>query len=123
MRHIRRTLLVALASALLAMAVVSPAAFATETQAPASQPPTTTAFQDEGAASERAVEPVILWSLTGIAAGAVVLGMLYLLKRRIGGFPENPPWVAPIFITPSSDNPTEETFGAAPDHDSHGSGH
>lgn len=48
--------------------------------------------------NERAVEPMLIWTVAGILAGAVVLTALYMLKRRVGGFPENPDWVAPITI-------------------------
>ncbi len=62
------------------------------------------------------VQEVTIWSLAGIAAGAVVLGVLYTLKRRVGGFPENPSWVAPITIMPASQLPSD-------DDDPHGHGH
>ena len=72
---------------------------------------------------ERPVEPVILWSLSGIAAGAVVLGTLYLFKRKIGAFPENPAWVAPITIMPSRENADDATFGGTADAHGHGDPH
>lgn len=71
----------------------------------------------------RPVEPMLLWSLAGIGIGGVGLTVLYLLKRRVGGFPQNPDWVAPITIMQSKDNATEETFGGVSSHDSHGSHH
>jgi hypothetical protein len=82
-------------------------------------PQQTAPSDDEG----RPVEPMLLWSLAGIGASGVVLTVLYLLKRRVGGFPENPDWVAPITIMQSKDNATEETFGGVSAHDSHGSHH
>ena len=57
------------------------------------------------AGSTRAIEPVVIWSFSGILAGALLLGVFYLLKRRVGGFPKNPSWVAPITIMPSKDFP------------------
>ncbi|MGB4861732.1 MAG: hypothetical protein WBO97_04680 [Tepidiformaceae bacterium] len=54
------------------------------------------------------VREVTIWSLVCIGAGATVLGVLYLLKKRIGGFPENPAWVAPITIMRSRDLPGDE---------------
>lgn len=71
----------------------------------------------------RPVEPMLLWSLAGIGASGVVLTVLYLLKRRVGGFPENPEWVAPITIMKSEDNATEATFGDVSAHDAHGAHH
>jgi len=35
------------------------------------------------------------------------MAYLYLLKRGVGGFAENPDWVAPISIEPSSSFPEE----------------
>lgn len=81
--------------------------------------PQQVATDDEG----RPVEPMLLWSLAGIGIGGVALTVLYLLKRRVGGFPENPDWVAPITIMKSQDNATEETFGGVSDHDAHGAHH
>jgi len=54
------------------------------------------------------VLPTILWSLAGVGVFAVVLGVLYLLKRQVGGFPENPEWVAPISIMRSRDLPADD---------------
>jgi hypothetical protein len=64
-----------------------------------------------------------LWTLAGIGVGALALSILYLLKRRVGGFPEDPTWVAPISIMPADENATEESFGETPAHDGHASGH
>lgn len=61
----------------------------------------TTAQSDSGTD----VVPRVTWMLAGIAAAAVVMGLLYLFKRRVGGFPKNPSWVAPITIMPSSELP------------------
>jgi hypothetical protein len=35
---------------------------------------------------------VTIWSIVGIGVFATVLGVLYLFKRKVGGFPENPTW-------------------------------
>lgn len=67
----------------------------------------------------RRVEPPILWTVAGVAAISLTGGTFYLLKRRVGGFPANPAWVAPISVMPSSDSPDEGTYGDAPA-DSHG---
>lgn len=93
-------------SALLAIALIGPAfaqdhgggeAAAGGEHSPASDSP-----------SWRDVKQVAIWSIAGIAAGAVVLGVLYTLKRKVGGFPENPAWVAPITIMPSRELPGDD---------------
>lgn len=70
------------------------------------------AHEDEAPSEDKDVTTTLLWSIGGIGAGAVVMGTLYLFKRKIGGFPKNPTWVAPITIMPSRENPTDETWGA-----------
>ncbi|MDZ7728894.1 MAG: hypothetical protein U5Q44_12250 [Dehalococcoidia bacterium] len=123
MKHFRRTVLVALAAGLLAVAAMTPGALAAETAEPQPTVRTVESLFQEGEAAEGDVWQSVVWTLVGIAVGAVVLGVLYLLKRRVGAFPENPEWVAPIYITPSAENPTEETFGLSSDHDDPGGGH
>jgi hypothetical protein len=59
---------------------------------------------------DRDVKTVVLWTIASIAAGAAVMGALYTFKRRVGGFPRNPTWVAPITILRSADAPDEGTF-------------
>lgn len=68
--------------------------------------------------SDEDVIPRVVWMLAGVAASAVTLSVLYLLKRRVGGFPENPSWVAPITIMPSSQLPgdTDSHHEPAPGH-------
>ena len=62
--------------------------------------------EDGGAESDsRDIVPIVLWMLGGVAAPAVVLSALYLVKRSVGGFPKNPSWVAPISIMPSAELP------------------
>jgi len=65
----------------------------------------------------------VIWTIVGVAGGAVIFGTLYLLKRRVGGFPENPTWVAPITIMPSRENADETTWGEGDTAGSHGSHH
>jgi hypothetical protein len=60
------------------------------------------------------VREVTIWSLVSIAGGGALLGVLYLFKRKIGAFPENPTWVAPITIMPASELPGDD--------DAHGHG-
>jgi len=63
---------------------------------------------------------VAIWSLIGVGIMCLALGILYLFKKQMGGFPEHPSWVAPISITRSRDLPSEpDTHG----HDDHGDGH
>lgn len=66
------------------------------------------------------VLPAVTWSLIAAGVFCLVLGILYLLKRQVGGFPENPSWVAPISIMRSRDLPAEDdTHDAHGSHDSH----
>lgn len=81
------------AAALIALALVSPAAAAPVTQLSPEDIDTTAAA---------------IWSAIGIAIGCVILGVLYLFKKQIGGFPEDPEWVAPISIMLSSELPSDE---------------
>lgn len=73
------------------------------------------------------VTETVLWSLAGVAVFAVGLGVLYLLKRQVGGFPENPDWVAPISIMRSRDLPAEDSdghgHGDSYGHDAHAPAH
>ncbi len=57
----------------------------------------------------------IIWAVVGVAAASMVGGVLYLLKREVGGFPADPDWVAPITILRSSDSPEDVAdFDEAP---------
>ncbi len=78
--------------------------------------------QEGGAAGDGGtdVSTTVIWSLVGVGIFAVVLGCLYLFKRQIGGFPENPAWVAPISIQRASELPSEPD---AHGHDDHGDSH
>lgn len=79
------------------------------------------AFAADGASgSERDVVPTVLWSLVGVVAFALALGVFYALKRGVGAFPKNPTWVAPISIRPSSDFPGDpDPHEATSHHDDH----
>jgi len=61
-----------------------------------------------------------LWSLIGVGVFGGALGVLYLFKRKVGGFPENPTWVAPISIMPASDLPGDDGGAHGAEHDTHG---
>jgi hypothetical protein len=65
----------------------------------------------------------VLWTIVGVAGGVVIFGTLYLLKRRLGGFPENPSWVAPITIMPSRENADDTTWGEGGTAGAHSSHH
>jgi hypothetical protein len=54
------------------------------------------------------VQEVTVWSIAGVAIFAILLGVLYLFKRTVGGFPANPAWVAPISIMPASELPSDD---------------
>ncbi len=73
-----------------------------------------------GAARSTSIQEVVLWSTAVLAASLVVLSALYMLKRRIGAFPDNPDWVAPIQVLYSKDAPDEGYFGDADPHAAHG---
>ena len=112
--HFLQVTLLVLAAVLAIGAAVS--TFANE-HAPASEH--TAAPAQEGGEGEGAgaggsgvdVVPVALWTAVGVVAGAVVFATFYTLKRRVGGFPTNPAWVAPITIMRSQDLPGEGDFG------------
>ena len=106
---LRAALLAVLAT--VAFAAVSPAAASEASREPA---PIVRQWQPKaGGAPGQSVEPILLWTIAGVGGGAVVFAGLYLLKRRLGGFPRNPAWVAPISILRSRDSADETTFGAA----------
>lgn len=71
------------------------------------------------------VVPAAVWGVIGVIIFCTVLGIFYLLKRRVGGFPSQPSWVAPISIRPSSDFPGDEDEheGASPEADVHAAVH
>lgn len=69
------------------------------------------------------VVPVAVWTIVAVLLAALVGGVFYLLKRRVGGFPRNPKWVAPISIMESKTFPEEGDFGDAPPPDAHGAHH
>lgn len=78
------------------------------------------AQQQAGDGASNDIVTPALWMVAGVAMSGVVLAVLYLFKRRVGGFPENPSWVAPISVMRSSTFPDEGTFG---DEAPHGTGH
>lgn len=77
----------------------------------------------QGEGSTIDVVPPLLWAVAGVAGGAIVMAGLYLLKRRLGGFPANPDWVAPITIMESRTFPKEGDYGDMPAAEAHGAHH
>ncbi len=76
------------------------------------------------------VVPMLVWMFVGVGIAAILLGTLYLFKRRIGAFPRHPSWVAPITIMRSADlpgdrDPHEATSGDQEPHigDNHAAAH
>jgi hypothetical protein len=51
------------------------------------------------------VRVVVTWMIVGVIGSAIVLAALYMFKRRVGGFPRHPSWVAPLSIMKASDLP------------------
>ena len=114
----RLALTVALLSLFCALALPTASALATETAPPGE---TVWAHAADGSASGGAtnLEEVAIWTIVGTLLGALALGILYLFKRRVGGFPRNPTWVAPISKLYSKDSADEGAFGDVPA-DAHG---
>ena len=126
MGHIRQRFLVLGAAGALSLGAILPASAAWIPVEPV--PIVRTRAQespaaDDGESSGQDVNPVLLWSIASVAAGVVVMGTLYLLKRQVGGFPANPAWVAPITIMHSRDNATDATWGAGDDGHGHADAH
>lgn len=96
-----------LLAAVLALALIAPAA-----------------AQEAGAASGVDVTPVLIWGLVGAAILCALLGVLYLLKRELGGFDPRPgAWTAPISVMPSGELPAEESDFPEPPAEDDGHGH
>ena len=102
--RVRIQILVMVAALVIAFGAALPAAAATTAREPA---PIVREY-DPGQilTNDRASDPVI-WAVFGIAAGCAIGGVLYFLKREVGGFPENPDWVAPISVLRSADSAVE----------------
>lgn len=101
--------------AFLAFSAVMPAGALELPRDPASVVPVLSPAESAGTD----VMPMVVWSTVTILGAGVVFGTLYLLKRRVGGFPANPAWVAPITIMPSKDFADEGSFGESPDTGAH----
>ena len=116
LRMVSRTSLFAgavIVAGLVALASISPANAASERE------PLPVVRQWHGLqvadSNQRAVEPALLWTVASVVGVSLVAGSLYLLKRRVGAFPSNPDWVAPISVMPAGENASEEAdYPAAP---------
>src|SRR5262245_1596666 len=98
--------------ALLVALLLPTAALAAPDPAPAAPP---YVHLQEGEPAEEGgsgfdVVPGLVWTTAGVAIAALVMGVLYLFKRRVGGFPANPSWVAPITVMQSKDFPAEGDY-------------
>ena len=70
-------------------------------------------FGQEGtpaADSGTEIEPVAIWTFAVIMMLGGVGGMLYLFKKRMGGFPAHPTWKAPITVMRSKDFADDATW-------------
>jgi hypothetical protein len=116
----RQFALLALLSVLLAANL---AAVASAHALPAEPPASATAADaQESGEDDRDVVPVAAWTIAGVGVFAIVGAALYFLKRRVGGFPANPTWKAPISIERSETFPAEGDYGDPPA-DAHGAHH
>lgn len=121
-RRPARTLPPLLLAGALALALIAPLA---ALDAPPAEPPRDAVAQQAADAGMGVnVTPVVIWGLVGAAVLCAVLGVLYLLKRELGGFDPRPgAWTAPISVMPSGELPAEESdFPDAPAEDG-GHGH
>lgn len=86
-------------------------------------PPATDAprIAAQEAEAGRDVVPPLIWSLVGVGLFCGALGILYLLKRELGGFELKPgAWTAPISVIESESLPVEESDYPEPEDDGHG---
>ncbi len=120
MRFFTRLLAAAVLTGSLAVATSAPLL---ALDAPASEPSASTqsAPQDAPAQEGRDVVVPLVWALVGSGLFLGALGVLYLLKREMGGFIRKPgAWSAPISVMPAGELPVEEADFPEPEGDSHG---
>jgi H+/Cl- antiporter ClcA len=73
------------------------------------------------AEASRDVVPPLIWSFVGVGLFCGALGVLYLLKRELGGFAPRPgAWTAPISVIESQTLAVEESDYPEPEDDGHG---
>jgi hypothetical protein len=87
-------------------------ALAIEAQVPATEQHVPNAEEETRALSPAPAAPVdrLVWMFVGIVASGILLAAFYAFKRRLGGFPSSPAWVAPITIVPSSTFPDDGSY-------------
>lgn len=69
----------------------------------------------------RDVVPPLIWSLVGAGLFCGALGVLFLLKRELGGFELKPgAWTAPISVIESDSLPVDESDYPETEDDGHG---
>lgn len=69
----------------------------------------------------RDVVPPLIWAFVGAGLFSGALGVLYLLKRELGGFELKPgAWTAPISVIASRTLPVEESDYPEHEDDDHG---
>lgn len=86
-------------------------------------PPTTDAPRliAQEAEASRDVVPPLIWSIVGVLLFCGALGVLYLLKRELGGFELKPgAWTAPISVIASRTLPEEDSDYPEPEDGGHG---
>ena len=84
-------------------------------------PPDTIVPAAQEAEEGRDVVPPLIWAFVGAGLFSAALGVLYLLKRELGGFELKPgQWTAPISVIPAETLPVEESDYPEPEDDGHG---
>ena len=84
-------------------------------------PATGTTFAVQEASADDNVKAVVIWAIVGIGLLSMGLGVLYLLKRELGGFePRVGGWTAPISVIRSGNLPEEESDFPADGGEDHG---
>ena len=83
-------------------------------------PTDTLAVPVQQADGGRDVVPPLIWAIVGVGLFCAGLGVLYLLKRELGGFERKPgAWTAPISVIASESLPVEESDYPEPEEDDH----
>ena len=85
---------------------------------PAANAPAVAAQEAEAG---RDVVPPLIWAFVGAGLFCGALGVLYLLKRELGGFELKPgAWTAPISVIASRTLPAEDSDYPEPEDSGHG---
>jgi hypothetical protein len=111
MKRLTARLFLTAAFAAFALAVAAPAAAANGGRAPLPEPAAIRSEESSHADTGVDVVPMAAWTFVTVVGTAIIGGVMYLFRRRIGAFPKNPSWAAPISIMRSQDLPDEGTFG------------